>query len=195
MLFNLKWWWNHKNSLLCFAIFHMRWGTPFSSSKDACGKCSHVLFKCIKLLLLKTRADQKPQVPSSALPHRRPRPAFPFFLRELFSLLRWSRYTKAPELHEARVLSPSLEPGPSAQAFAEGWWAGCGNIETKSRRGYKSGSHSLRTSWWLRPSGRGRPAHTTQHQLFCLYLRERVEGALSPGSPFRHYREVYLQEL
>lgn len=120
----------------------------------------------------------------SALPHRRPTSSFPFPLG-LFSLLRWSRYTKAPELHEARVLSPSLEPGLSAQAFAGRMMGRMQKHRTQSRRkDTRVEVIHCGQAGDLRGVGREEPAHRHAPALLSVPARGwRALYLLAPLSP------------
>lgn len=173
-----------------FAIFHMRWGTPFSSSKDAHGKCSRVLFKCTKSPLPKKRADQETQILSLLYLTGSPRPPFP----SLWGSFHYWDEAVTQGLWAPRVLSPSLEPGPSAQAFARRMTVRMWKHRTHSRR-KDTGVEIIHRGQAgdLHGVGREEPAHACEPALLSVPARGR--RTISPLVPLLPHPRFYLQKL
>lgn len=172
----------------------MRWGTPFGSSKDARAQCSRVLSKCTELLLLKTRADQKSQVPSlcstSQVPHiRLPFPSGSLFIIEM------------KPLHEGpwdpRGLSAQPKPGAwtlSTRLCQKDDGQDVKTSDAQQEKGYRSGNRSLQTSWWS-PWRRSWAACTRACTSSSVCTCKRVEDHLSPCSPFATTQDSTYKNL
>ena len=204
MLFNLKWWCNHKNSkhFGINLLFNSTAITLPSSTWNGVHCSVHqrmhmvsVAASCLNALNHRySRSEQTRKLRSCHSSTSQASRALLSFPSGALFIIEMKLLHRASELHEVWVLSPSLEPGPSAQAFAGRMTVRMWKHWTHSRR-KDTGVEIIhrRQAGDLHGVGREEPAHG--HAPALLSVPARGWRTINPLVPLLPHPRLYLQKL